>query len=289
MAFLHDFGAYQRHDIRQGVVRRWRYFLIAAVIFALICGQLWQRHHGLMQQEDLARKYGVEAALSLGDYWCYLFQGTEIFVAGDPHFRVNMLWVLIPLYLAFAVGFYPFQDLTGYGQHLLLRAKSRPMWWLSKCIWLVVSVAAFYVVAACTIVLFGLLSGAQPTWLPHPGVQMYFSQIDVGNGQSSFLAAALLLPPVSSLALSALQMVVSLLTRPLMGMVAIAALLSACVFYASPWLPGNYQMLMRVSFSQTGGYIRPVAGFLLCGVLLLLSAAAGAAVVRRKDILNNTD
>lgn len=288
MASRYNVWVYLRHDLKRGLGDRWIYFLVAAILFAMACGQLCQHHHGLLAAGDLAETYAVEPALSLGDYWCYLFRGTDIFVPGDTDFRVNMLWVVIQVYLAFMVAQYPFEDLAGYGQQLLLRAHKRTSWWLSKCVWMTASVAAFYIVAMVTILIFGLLSGAAISLEPHAGVQAYFSSMDIRYAGPGFWPMVILLPFVTSLSLSFVQMALSLLTRPLIGLIFVAAALSGAIFYNAEWLTGNYLMLLRVSLTDGPG-LRPAAGFLLSGSLILAGAVAGAAIIHRKDILGGSE
>lgn len=282
----HDFCAYLHHDLKRGIGRRWVYFLVAAILSALVCGQLCQHHHQLMTAGDLAQVYGVEPTLSLGDYWCYLFQGTKIYVPGDPDFQVNIWWVIMQVYLAFTVALFPFQDLAGYGQQLLLRARKRTLWWISKCVWLAASVAAFYIAIMLTILVFGFLSGAALTLKPHAGVQAFFSNVDAGRVTGGFWLNAILLPLVTSLSLSFIQMALSLLTRPLIGLFMVTVILSGSIFYYSHWLLGNYLMLMRISL--TGGIgVQPIYGFILGFSLILGSVAAGTAIIHKKDIIGN--
>ena len=288
MASRHEFQIYLRHDLKRGLGGRWIYFLVATALFALVCGQLCQRHHQLLAAGDLAAAYAVEPALSLGDYWCYLFRGTDIFVPGDTDFRVNMLWVVIQVYLAFMVAQYPFEDLAGYGQQLLLRAQKRTSWWLSKCVWITASVAVFYIVAMATILVFGVVSGAAISLEPHVGVQVYFSNMDVRHAGIGLWLTAVLLPFTASLSLSLVQMALSLLTRPLIGLVAVAAALAGAIFYNAEWLTGNYLMLLRVSLVDGPG-LRSATGFLLSGVLIVAAVAAGIMIICKKDILSSSE
>ena len=49
-------------------------------------------------------------------------------------FRLPLAWILQYILLAYCIGNYVEEDMHGFGMQLMLKSRSRVLWWSSKCI-----------------------------------------------------------------------------------------------------------------------------------------------------------
>jgi len=253
---------YIRHDLRNGVLGQKGKFLVSAFIFVFLCGTLLRTvitiqnhpHSGFMPDP------------TLGDYLYQLLQGMSPFRPNSEDFEINVIWLLINLFLAYIVSFYPFKDLGGYGQLMLLRSQKRGHWWLGKCIWNIGCVTLYYGVMWAVAAVFALCTGTL-SLVPTQAIQEVFSAGNVSAlTPPRMLFHALLAPWLASVAISLLQMTVSLFTQPIIGIIAVCAVLVASIFTDSFLAPGNYLMLLRHGL--------PINWELGCLWLVLIAAAS---------------
>lgn len=268
------------HDIRQGILAAWKQYLMALVLFLLLCLELFMTWCYWRESHPAA------PVLTAGDLWFHLFQGMKMFDPADTNFRVNISWLMVNLYLAYVVSAYPFRDMKGFGQQVLLRWRNRRTWWLGKCLWSTGGVIVYYGTAAVAVVLFTLCTGGSWNLLPQPEV---ISTLTDGAASSAMTLPqmavyGLLNPLLVSMGLSLLQLLVSLLLRPLAGLIVTASLLVISIFSSSPFLPGCYLMLMRTPPQIPDGV--GTSGAVLFGLLTLaVTVLVGCAAFARYDIV----
>ena len=268
------------HDLRIGLVGQWKKYAAAAVVFAVICGDLFSRFQSAL---TYATSEMTSSTVSFGDDLFYLFRGMPEAVPGDPEMEINFFWVLIFILLAYIVSYYPFKDLSGYGQQMLLRSQKRGYWWLSKCIWNVFSVISFYLIAFLIAALFAILLGGDLSLLPHNDIQLYLNHFSFPElTPAMVLLLTLCLPLSVSITLSLIQMTVSLILNPIFGMITSAAILATSIFFNSQWILGNYLMVIR---SQA----LSLQGLLLCPILCAVSILIGYFYFQKRDILSQYD
>ena len=68
-------------------------------------------------------------------------------------------YVLPNVLIAFAIGNYPFKDINGYGGMVLMRARKKSVWWISKCIWAVITSVVTYAILVVEVVAVALAGG----------------------------------------------------------------------------------------------------------------------------------
>lgn len=276
------FFKYIHHDIRNGLVNQWIKYLIAAVIFLFLCGTLYQL---VVLDNGYSSGNTHLSNPTLGDYLYHLLCGMELIVLGRSKFAtVDFLWVLINLFLAYIVSFYPFKDLHGFGQLMLIRSQKRDYWWMSKCIWIVGCVTLYYVVMWIAAIAFTVGTGGELTLVPTAEIQELATNgrgsVEGLNAQNMLLRT-LVYPWLASLTISMLQMTVSLLTQPVIGLLTVCVVVTVSIFNTSFWAPGNYMMLIRQHLPIHWDW-----GCWLMVFVVLLSVAVGYIDFKRHDIFS---
>lgn len=105
-------------------IRTNRFFLIAEAALFLIGCMIAD-----MQKPDSYGKYTTI------QYYMQIFRGCYPFTdARTEVFQVPLTWFTLMYFCIYTALLYPIRDASGAGIHVLLRAKSRALWWFSKCL-----------------------------------------------------------------------------------------------------------------------------------------------------------
>ena len=284
------FFKYLLHDLRCGLTAQWLKYLLAFVPFAMLCLRTFTLANSLAEtfpEADVpAPGYGdyLFAILRNTSHLNYVGQVTLYDDFGLPirELSFNLLWLVPPIFLAFIVSFYPFKDLAGYGQQLLIRSRRRSTWWISKCTWVFACVTLYHGVLLATPALFALATGTMD-FMPSVFLQVYASYLDLRTFTPwDMVLYAVLLPWLVCLTHSLVQLTVSLYTQPIYGMMTVCALLVTSVFFPLPILPGNYMSIMRCGFYV----LDPLVGVLCMAALCIVSVVAGGLYFKRKNIFS---
>ena len=272
------------YDIRVGILQQYRKWLIAAAVFTAACLEYLMEIQGY--SSGLAMEtYPVKE--TLGNCLLFLFRGMQEYsITLDKQFTFPAIWMLMYLLAAYFTLYYPYHDLEESGQHLLLRSGGRRLWWISKCVWNLLSVGLFFGISWIVTGLFCLFRGVPLTMELSENMaaflEMRYSQLWLHPKEMT--VEILLLPMLVMMACCLLQMTLSLFLRPIFSFMVTGTILLASVYYQTPALIGNYAMTIRNSKLLVGGMDTTV------GILFSLGILAGAFLVgllkfKRYDIL----
>ncbi|MCD8380442.1 MAG: hypothetical protein LUC95_09065 [Lachnospiraceae bacterium] len=261
-----------KYDFRVGILHDFYKYAVIAGIALFAC-------------TDFYLKMGAsEETVVLSDYIFHLFRGMKPYIQGEGEFEVPILWFTINLYLAYLIGKYPKEDLCRSGVNVLLKAKSRLKWYLSKAVWCIMTVVIYYGIIYFVILGFCVYTGTDLA------LQVHFS------GNSAFLLYSdredisywtlFLLPILCSAAISLMQMTVTFLTDVVYGFLTVAVLLIASAYLYTPVLIGNLSMLERCEYFQSDG-INLTVSYLLCIAWAIISVLAGGKYFEKYDILGD--
>lgn len=122
-------------------IRTNRFFLIAEAALFLIGCMIAD-----MQKPDSYGKYTTI------QYYMQIFRGCYPFTdARTEVFQVPLTWFTLMYFCIYTALLYPIRDASGAGVHVLLRAKSRALWWFSKCLALTVWNLLYFAVGFCSV------------------------------------------------------------------------------------------------------------------------------------------
>ncbi len=202
----------------------------------------------------------------------------------DVHFKFPAAWMLLLMTLFFAPLSYPYRDLMGFGRSVLVSSGGRWPWWLSKCLWVVVTalLGCLCVLCAALIVTCLLGGGLDLALDGKAAVAMGFSPMTEGPYDivDFFISASCM-----TCALCLVQLAASLVLKPTLSIVLVSSVLLASAFVHSPLLPGNYLMVARTAVIEQGG-THPLVGMALAGVLAVVSVALGGWRFSRIDCMD---
>lgn len=270
-----------RFDLAKGPLQRPMIFVMPMLIALISCVDLAFKLDGL----NSIHYFGEKAQASFGDFMMYLYSGIDRFPnPANPPVR----WAAVFLTGSFLTLHYPYRDMQGMGQQILIRTGGRTAWWLSKCCWNVLSTVVYHTMMFLTAAVFcGMTKGVFRTAINH---QLAYGVLQIEKEQMAADTAAwtfglLFVPVLVSVGIGLLQMCLALWIKPMCSFLITAVYLIGSAYVPSPWLLGNYAMVIRFDAAVKDGVSAP-QGVLIWTAIVLLCAAAGSLKFRRYDILN---
>lgn len=270
-------------DFRQGILRSGTLLLVPTVIAAVTFFDFYAKARRYLEQGM------IQSTVDYGDYWFYLYGGMcEYIPSPDNPFQFPAVWILVFLVLPFVLLNYPFRDMYGVGQQILVRSGRRSLWWLSKCCWNFCGTVLYHLIIQAAGLVLSLVFKVEISNRIHMNFinLVYNIRYQEVWHPSSLPLAALLLPMLVSAAINMLQMTVSLFIRPMFGFFAVAVLLLASAYLLSPLLIGNYAMAFRYDWMLKAG-VSMGAGMRIAAILLFLAVLSGLVRFRLYDILES--
>ena len=212
------------------------------------------------------------------DYIFDIFAGmSRFYIAPDTQFNIPFLWFVFMIIPSFLIGDYAISDLNAYGIHMIVKSRSKVLWWISKTIWCFVSVVVYFVMIFFTIGIYAyiterpLVNGTE-TWGEYVGV---YSEIEMGT----LVMHGVMGPFLTILSLCMLQMVLSLVVGSLVSYVTIISYIILSAYITSPVFIGNYAMLFRNRAYMSDGLDFNI-GVCIEVFVIILSFVAGLFILK---------
>ncbi len=253
-------------DISQGIINYMGYFMMAVVVVYLA-----------MIQYNITVTYDIRANdFSFMDGLMHFFMGVQDSVNNQEFTfpTVFLAHLMIPFIV---MSFYPSNDFSERAKVVFTRTKRKSSWWYSKCIWLTLGVIVYMAFFYLGMIGFSAIYGVVSMDFLYESVGVEMSMIDR-------IVQFIVLPTATTIALGLMQMVVSVATEPLYGVLVQIIQFTFSFIYISPYLPGNYYMYMRSSFYREDG-IEAGTALIVCGVIALVSVVIGKFIIDKKDII----
>lgn len=264
------------HDLQRGLVR-WRY-LSVPLICAVCCF------------DYLSWSSALHISGSWMDIVFFIFQGQEPIdittLSSVARFPLPIAWLLVMGTCLYLNLDYFLMDLSLTGQQIIIRCGSRAKWFLSKCVWNILSTALYFALIWLAALTFGWCFGSTASLNPTPAIlQNVFglsSSLEISMWQA--LMVGVLLPFLTLSALNLLQMSLCTIVKPIVSFLLCAGILILSVYVPNDFVLGNGAMAIRSEIVANNGN-SPVACLVIgCGTIVVC-AAVGTWRFIHMDIL----
>ncbi len=274
-----------KYDIHNGFRQNMMKIISVFIISIILCADFY-----FAKQRSYALDGEVPVATFL-DYACYLFGGMAEYVPSlGEGFKFPVRWFLLHLLLFYATLHYPIRDLFSLGISVLPRSEKRSFWWHSKCLWIMVYTIFSYLLIYIAIFLFCSLIGEEVSFMITPeflnrimGARTTFDKFN-----DNLVYAILLLPMMITVALNLIQMLLSLVLKPLLSYLLIITFCLAGTYFNSSLIWSNFAMPLRSEFIVLDGYSVGL-GVMLCMIIILITIIIGGAIFHRMNILDKDE
>lgn len=231
-----------KHDLNNGLLKNKKYFIIPFVtLFAF-----FQAFNYMSANYDKSD--------SFLNYILFPFLGLTEFVSdftGSNHFEFPILWLVIVGLPGYITLDYLSEDMNNIGCQIIYRTKSRKLWWLSKVLWNVVSSIVYYLLVIIVLIILCLLFSI-PLKVEYPLkiIEISYPFLELSLLESNVLDIGMffLSPLLLIITMNLLQMTFSLIIKPVIAFSFTMTVYIISAFLTSPYLIGNYAMLLRCSF-----------------------------------------
>lgn len=260
------------HDVRRGLLR-WRY-LVGFALYAVPC-------------VDVLRTSSAKALdVTWLDYMISCFPGVALQSGAERSVEVPVFWLLIMAGANLMSLDYFFADLSREGQQILLRCKSRRSWYLSKCVWNLLSSSLYFCTGMVTAAVFTLISRGSFSLNNTPELlsKLFMAGSILPTGGMAALLTTVLAPWATICALNMAQMAMVLYIKPVYSFLGCMVVLLAAAYVPSAWCLGNGAMMLRSAELMAVGLpvwkIWAVIGVWMAGSFLI-----GMIRIRKMDLL----
>ena len=281
-------------DIKIGIWKRWKLFLFSSIMFSLLAVFARVDFDAALRMEPSP----IRTAVTLGDYFCYLFGGTSAgnlpieFVDNDGlvnamfHFNFPSIWALTYLVLLLITLQYPYEDLMGFGKNIIVLSGRICDWWLSKCIWTMLTVVLYFLLAFGCFSTVSLLLGAEGnlnigTYYPY----FRFDSPDFITDPPWNIVPTLLMQIPVGIGLCVMQLTFSVATSRLASYLICVVFLLASAYTQHSLLFPNISMFARNIDIVTNG-LMPVVELIVIAWFAVVSILVGYIYLKYSDILN---
>lgn len=266
-------------DFRQGILARWKSYLLVMVIAILLSMSFYDFIKNLIMLGQ------IEDNANFADAIIYLFRGMEEYRPElKKAFDLTDSFLIWNLFLAYIVGSYPLRELRTTGKNFLIRTHSRGMWWFGKCIWNLNAVVVFYVCIFLGILIVSVINNGMELNI-NEAIFLRIFHVNLDASLKGYLMLQVMLLPVfSSMAISMLQMMVSLFVNEIVGYICTVTICGLSAYYMRWFLPANGTMVYRfVTVNHNGiGIVLPIFGDIL---IIFISYVMGKKYFENSDII----
>ena len=280
---MREFFNIVRADIKRGIFVRWKFLIFVFVIAFVFAISYFTKVNGI-------EKLGfVSGTNTFGDVLLYYFRGIEEYIheSGRP-IEIPVQYFLTNLLAIYYVAYYPVQEIQGIGKNILINSNSRVKWWFSKCIWNVTAVTIVFLTELAAVILCsGILANDTFSWslVPTNELTDYFYRADIsGKNIENFALIILCSVYVARLSMSALQMLLSYVSKAILGYMITIFVLIYSVYEMSWCMPGNFMMTYRNVIVNANGV--DLNSVLLVGAIIaVITLFVGGVYSHYKDYL----
>ena len=269
-----------KYDISWGILDKWKKYL-AMLTLSLMITLVFIRNCEFQYIHKI-----INSTPGFLDYLMNMFHGMKKFIPdGKTQFDIPVEWMAFHLMIAFFIGNYIIDDLEKCGINIITRVRSRNMWIISKIIWNVLAVLAFYLVVYIGTIISALIkTGKLQLTLTQSVCSKKFELNNVDVGQAKYLLVIIFLPILSSLAISQMQMFLSLIVKPIISFLIVASILILSAYSMTPYLIANLSMFQRSEIFMKDG-IGILTAILVNIIIFAISIAGSIIYFNKKNII----
>lgn len=276
-----------RYDILYGLITQWKRALIVILLFSYIYLDFsFSMFHVFYFQ--LNGVFNLSPlSISLGDVLLITTGGNLPFELQSQNFQFPTIWFAVHLLMAYYTLSYAVEDVSRGGIQILIRAKSKKIWWISKCLWNISVIVSYYVLGYGTLVFWSAVTQKTLKFSIHPEwIQIFYGQVpqQITQSPGQLFEIFCLLPVLVSISLSLLQMAMTLWIKPIYAYVLTACQFVLGIYYAHSCILTNYAMPIR---NERMGIcdLQLSNGIGICIITCAVSFLAGLIFMKRRDLL----
>ncbi|MGN1191337.1 MAG: hypothetical protein ACI4S0_01585 [Dorea sp.] len=268
-------------DIRNGCLGKVRYLIFFAV--CLFCCNIF----GIFQS-NLMTEFQIEG-FHMADCIAYMIHGSlpGNRMAATDRFEFSAMWMILLMFQFLIPLDYPVKTMELWGYPYFMHS-SRRSWWNAKCMYVLSTNVLTEIIKFSAVIMYCLVKHIPLSMQNNP----LFYEIIFGDAKLNFSAAfssgqnimlLLVIPLLGIMAMSIVQLFLSVWIHPIIAYLGTIAWLIASVFAIHPLLIGNCTMPIRNLLIDEDG-LPSIMEVSVCILSMIVFWTGGLWLVKRKDI-----
>ena len=222
---------------------------------------------------------------SLGDLIIFFFKGETVFSSKTGNFPIPIMYLGFQIIVAVLIGYYPHDDINGYGKQIFIRCQDKHKWLTGKIVWSILTVVFFYLCSFMILFVFALISGFDMSLEYHKEIIWETNNIEIPNIEpATIIINGILMPIVYSIVMSLIQICISLRTNAIIGFLIIMIYDFVAVFFTSKFFLSNYIMILRNTEYAIVKYNK-IEGFVTLIIVYAFAILMGRLIINKKQLI----
>ena len=223
--------------------------------------------------------------VSLGDLIIFFFKGEAIFSTKTGNFPIPVTYLAIQIIVAILVGYYPYDDINGYGKQIFIRCQDKGKWLISKIVWSISAVLLFYFFTYIILCMFAYFIGFDMSFEYHKEIIWATNNIEIPNIEPvTIIINGILMPVLFSIVISLIQICISLGTNAIIGFLIIMIYDYVAIFFSSKFFLSNYIMILRNTEYGMVKYNK-LEGLIIFIIIYIFAMLIGKLIVNKKQLI----
>lgn len=268
-----------KYDITQGIFAKW--FLYIPVIIVTLMSVITTHNDFMIYNTFNAEKMPP----SLFDYLIVLNKGElPYFANNNESFELPAIWMFNNIYILFISSNYPIKQIKGIGRTVLMKTKSRFIWWKSKYLYTILSVMTAYIVQYVTILVYFEFNNSEKLYEPTIiTLNQIYDIPKIDYVLKDLILYLIIIPTIVITTVALIQLIIMLVT-PKYNYFIVILYFGISAYYFSPYLLGNATMFLRSNLvlkqGTDGIYI-----IICCLIINIMVYILGHTLFKNKNIL----
>lgn len=272
-------------DIREGILKNKR-FISAPLLAVFVCMAAHTRVSFLNDSFEMGAKP------TLFNLFLEAFRGSDpLSKIREMHAPIPYMWLAVFIFSMFTAFDYAYDDISNFGMQIISRTGKRASWWLSKCIWSILSGVYYYILFITTVIIFAAINGYSLSFSDNSLISdliancsSYYTYKGAETVKSTELLLFILSPLIVICTLNIFEMTLSLFIKPLYSFFITLGVLLLSAFVDWIFVFPRSAMLPFSSYYQQNGYSMK-AGLIVCAIMIVCTAVMGRVWFKKYDIL----
>ena len=263
-----------KYDLKSGFTYNRIKFVIAFVFILVNCVYFSMITKGIQIDN-----------VSLGDLIIFFFKGEAVFSSKTGNLPIPITYLGFQIIVAILVGYYPYDDINGYGKQIFIRCQDKKKWLTSKVVWSISTVLFLYLCTYIILFLFALISRFDMSFEYHKEILMQTNNIEIPDIKAiTIIINGMLMPIVYSMVVSLIQICISLGSNAIISFLTIMIYDFVAVFFTSKFFLSNYIMILRNTEYSIVKY-NELEGFIMLIAVYITAVFIGRWVINRKQFI----
>lgn len=192
-------------------------------------------------------------------------------------FRIPIEWMWFHICYLIGIAAYPMHDYDERGYQFLIRAGNKKIWWMSKCIWVIVYCSISYVIFFAGIGVSNIISMKSFS----VDDDTYFGSLYsyISHGQLYYVI--FVMPLLVMIATAMLELMAVFIKNEIVGIICVFSYIVISAYQKNPILIENYIMISRYNFSNLHNEL--IVGTFICVIVIFVSAVVGYMNFKKKE------